>query len=339
MRRRPRHRDVRFVVQHGATRPPRLAEGHEFLAHDRLVALLAEASRRRLPRRARARSWTPARPDTCPCACRGTRASASTSTATSSASPPWSAEAGVVRARHVARGLPPRARRRPRGMPRGCEAGTDGSPARDAARAQVAAELDDLIAVRPRRLARRHRAPPECCDLARARSPTPNEGRSSRAPEGVSRGGESCPAALPSVALQARRPRGRQMARDHRRVPGRLRALRLHAGRADARRRARVGERRRARRPRPLRRAHRRALRMRVALLDVPAVDGGRRGRLRRLDRGGAGPAAALQRAAARQRHLPRLLGPGCPPSEALTDLRAAYARIYRAVAEVTGAG
>jgi hypothetical protein len=44
-----------------------------------------------------------------------------------------------------------------------------------------------------------------------------------------------------------------------------------------------------------------------------------------------------LQRAAARQRHLPGLLGPRRRPPEALVDLRAAYARIYRAVAEVTG--
>jgi hypothetical protein len=47
---------------------------------------------------------------------------------------------------------------------------------------------------------------------------------------------------------------------------------------------------------------------------------------------------AELQRAAARQRHLPRLLGSRRPPSEALSDLRAAFARIYLAVAEVTGA-
>jgi hypothetical protein len=45
-----------------------------------------------------------------------------------------------------------------------------------------------------------------------------------------------------------------------------------------------------------------------------------------------------LQRGAARQRHLPGLLGSGRRPSEALVDLRAAYTRIYRAVAEVTGA-
>ena len=44
----------------------------------------------------------------------------------------------------------------------------------------------------------------------------------------------------------------------------------------------------------------------------------------------------ALQRAAARQRHLPGLLGARRPASAALTDLRESYARIYRAVAEVT---
>jgi UDP-N-acetylglucosamine transferase subunit ALG13 len=39
-----RRQDVRFVVQHGVTRAPLAAEGRDFLAHDRLVALLAEAS-------------------------------------------------------------------------------------------------------------------------------------------------------------------------------------------------------------------------------------------------------------------------------------------------------
>lgn len=38
------HRDAHFVVQHGATPPPVAAEGHDFLAHDRLVTLLQEAS-------------------------------------------------------------------------------------------------------------------------------------------------------------------------------------------------------------------------------------------------------------------------------------------------------
>jgi Sulfotransferase family len=44
-----------------------------------------------------------------------------------------------------------------------------------------------------------------------------------------------------------------------------------------------------------------------------------------------------LHRAAARQRHLPRMLARGVP-SDQLTNLRTAYDRIYRAVAEVTGA-
>jgi UDP-N-acetylglucosamine transferase subunit ALG13 len=39
-----RHHGAHFLVQHGATRPPRVAEGHDFLAHERLAELLAEAS-------------------------------------------------------------------------------------------------------------------------------------------------------------------------------------------------------------------------------------------------------------------------------------------------------
>ena len=39
-----RHRDVHFVVQHGATRPPLVAEAHDFLSHDRLADLLSDAS-------------------------------------------------------------------------------------------------------------------------------------------------------------------------------------------------------------------------------------------------------------------------------------------------------
>ena len=36
--------EVRFVVQHGATRPPVVAEGHAYFPEDRLAALLSEAS-------------------------------------------------------------------------------------------------------------------------------------------------------------------------------------------------------------------------------------------------------------------------------------------------------
>jgi UDP-N-acetylglucosamine transferase subunit ALG13 len=39
-----RRRDVRFVIQYGMSRPPRLAAGVRFVVHDRLVALLSEAS-------------------------------------------------------------------------------------------------------------------------------------------------------------------------------------------------------------------------------------------------------------------------------------------------------
>lgn len=48
---------------------------------------------------------------------------------------------------------------------------------------------------------------------------------------------------------------------------------------------------------------------------------------------------SALHRAAARQRHLPGLLARPRTPSAELRDLRTAYERIYRAVAEVTGSG
>lgn len=47
---------------------------------------------------------------------------------------------------------------------------------------------------------------------------------------------------------------------------------------------------------------------------------------------------AHLHRAAARQRHLPLLLREGRRPSVELADLRDAYGRIYRAVADVAGA-
>lgn len=47
---------------------------------------------------------------------------------------------------------------------------------------------------------------------------------------------------------------------------------------------------------------------------------------------------AALHRAAARQRHLPGLLDRRRPPTPALAGLRAAYTRLYRAVAAVSGA-
>jgi UDP-N-acetylglucosamine transferase subunit ALG13 len=39
-----RRREVRFVVQHGLSTPPRVAEGHRFIVHDHLVGLLSAAS-------------------------------------------------------------------------------------------------------------------------------------------------------------------------------------------------------------------------------------------------------------------------------------------------------
>lgn len=39
-----RHRDVRFVVQHGATRAPRVAEGRDFIAFHELGPMLARAA-------------------------------------------------------------------------------------------------------------------------------------------------------------------------------------------------------------------------------------------------------------------------------------------------------
>lgn len=39
-----RRPDVRFVVQHGASVAPQVAEGHAFLAHDLLLALVEEAA-------------------------------------------------------------------------------------------------------------------------------------------------------------------------------------------------------------------------------------------------------------------------------------------------------
>jgi UDP-N-acetylglucosamine transferase subunit ALG13 len=39
-----RHGDVRFVVQHGTSAPPRVAEGHAFLGHDLMLDLMQQAT-------------------------------------------------------------------------------------------------------------------------------------------------------------------------------------------------------------------------------------------------------------------------------------------------------
>jgi len=39
-----RRHDVRFVIQHGLSRAPTVAEGYRFIVHDRLMSLLSDAS-------------------------------------------------------------------------------------------------------------------------------------------------------------------------------------------------------------------------------------------------------------------------------------------------------
>jgi UDP-N-acetylglucosamine transferase subunit ALG13 len=150
-----RRRDVHFVIQHGMTRPPVEAEGHDFLAHDRLVSLLEQAS---------------------VVVCHGgpgTIMDAREAGHVPLCVPrdPWLGEhvdghqqrfaallgeVGVVRAISSQDGFHHE-------LDRALEDGPDpavgltGSRVRDAARAQVAAELDNLISVRPHRLGRWHR--------------------------------------------------------------------------------------------------------------------------------------------------------------------------------------
>jgi UDP-N-acetylglucosamine transferase subunit ALG13 len=151
-----RRRDVRFVVQHGVTRAPMAAEARDFLAHDRLVALLAEAT---------------------VVVCHGgpgTIMDAREAGHVPLCVPrdPWLGEhvdghqqrfaallgeAGVVRAITSQDAFNDQ-------LDSALELGPDsalaptGSRVRDAARAQVAVELDKLVSVRPRRLARLFRA-------------------------------------------------------------------------------------------------------------------------------------------------------------------------------------
>jgi UDP-N-acetylglucosamine transferase subunit ALG13 len=151
-----RHRDVRFVIQHGATRPPWVAEGHAFLTHDHLVALLTEASvvvchgGPGTIMDAREAGHVPL------CLPRDPRLGEHVD-GHQQRFAALVGEAGVVRPvtsdeafhRELASALV-----------RAPGWGAHGviSPVRDAARALVAAELESLISVRPHRLARRHRA-------------------------------------------------------------------------------------------------------------------------------------------------------------------------------------
>ena len=161
-------------------------------------------------------------------------------------------------------------------------------------------------------------APPVSAVRGLGRRPTtPNGGRwhGSRTVRRL-RGDESGRTAPPPVAGSAEEDKGTQMSARHRRVPGGLRALRVHARRADARCRPGVGQRRRAGRPRPL------ASRTSDELCGCgqpfstcPLWTRGRRGRLRRLDRGRAGPAG---RTAARRRPTAPPAGPARPVGTAV---------------------
>ena len=152
-----RRPDVRFVVQHGATSPPVVAEGHDFLAHDRLVALLGEASAvvchggpgtimdareaghvpLCVPRDPRLGEHVDGHQQRFAAAVAG---SGAVRVISSLESFYQELDAALVSASAVDTAVAP-------------------SEARDAARALLAVELDHLIAVRPKRLARLLRAP------------------------------------------------------------------------------------------------------------------------------------------------------------------------------------
>jgi UDP-N-acetylglucosamine transferase subunit ALG13 len=152
-----RRPDVRFLVQHGsATRAPQIAEGAPFLTHDRLVALLADAA---------------------VVICHGgpgtiTDAREAGHVPLCMPRDPELGEhvdghqqrfaamvgsAGVVR--HITtRESFDRELDRALAQVRTPGAVTMANQARDLARAALGAQLDDLMSVRPRRLARRPRA-------------------------------------------------------------------------------------------------------------------------------------------------------------------------------------
>lgn len=150
-----RHPEVRFIIQHGATRPPVVAEGHGFLSHDRLVDALSEASA---------------------VVCHGgpgliTEALEAGHVPLCMPRDPalgehvdghqqrfarLVGEAGIVRLvpslEDFHRELDSALVQAP-----GSGAAYEATEARDTARARIAAELDDLICRRPRRLGRRRR--------------------------------------------------------------------------------------------------------------------------------------------------------------------------------------
>ena len=152
-----RHREVRFLIQHGVTRPPRVAEGYDFLTHAGLVSLLDEASvvvchgGPGTIMDAREAGHVPL------CVPRDPglgehvdghqqRFAAIVGQA-GVVRPVWSLETFHRELEGALVPAPGRGR------------GLRTSPARDAARALAAVELESLIAFRPHRLARVHRTP------------------------------------------------------------------------------------------------------------------------------------------------------------------------------------
>jgi UDP-N-acetylglucosamine transferase subunit ALG13 len=153
-----RHPDVRFVVQHGSSSgPPRLAEGAAFLSHDRLVGLLAEATAvvchggPGTIMDAREAGHVPL------CVPRDPRLGEHVD----GHQQRFAAQADRAGAVHAVATLEEFLEELDRALR---EARSQGPAAlatevRDTARARLAAELDELIAVRPYRLARRFRTP------------------------------------------------------------------------------------------------------------------------------------------------------------------------------------
>jgi UDP-N-acetylglucosamine transferase subunit ALG13 len=152
-----RRPDVRFLVQHGsATRPPVLAEGQEFFTHDRLTALLSEATAvichggPGTIMDAREAGHVPL------CVPRdpglGEHVDGHQQRFAAMV-----AQSGVAYAVATLEEFHDRLDQALDQTP-SQSALTMATRARDTARARLAVELDELIAVRPHRLARRHRA-------------------------------------------------------------------------------------------------------------------------------------------------------------------------------------
>jgi UDP-N-acetylglucosamine transferase subunit ALG13 len=152
-----RHPEVRFLVQHGSSSAaPVIAEGQPFFSHDQLVALLAEASAvvchggPGTIMDARAAGHVPL------CVPRDPRLGEHVDEHQQRFAA-MVGQADVVR--HV-RSVEEFHEQLDRALAFRPSPGaiTMASRARDTARARLAAELDQLMTVRPHRLARRHRA-------------------------------------------------------------------------------------------------------------------------------------------------------------------------------------